>query len=225
MANIITKETTDYNKDLKKRSDVHWARKIWHMAGVSFIAFLYSYLPEKVSIIALLVSWLLFVPLDFLRQKRPALNEVMVAVFKPIMRQSELHRIAGTTYLLSGLLIVTVLFPPQIVLLTMLFLAFADPIASYFGIRYGKDKIFGNKSLQGSLAAFFVCAILTFAFLNYHWMMMDRIVIISLLGGLIGSLAELIPIWKLDDNLTLPLLSSTALWMLFAIFGALSSYA
>jgi diacylglycerol kinase (CTP) len=225
MANIITEEKTDFNKDLKKRSDVHLARKIWHMSGVSFIAFLYSYLPEKVSIIALLVSWLLFVPMDFLRQKRPALNEVVVAIFRPIMRRSELHRIAGTTYLLSGLLIVTLLFPPQIVLLTMLFLAFADPIASYFGIRYGKDKIFGNKSLQGSLAAFFVCAILTFAFLNYHWMMMDRIVIISLLGGLIGSLAELIPIWKLDDNLTLPLLSSTALWMLFAIFGALSSYA
>jgi diacylglycerol kinase (CTP) len=209
---------------LKQRSDIHLARKIWHMGGVSMIAALYANLPEKTSLLCLCIAWVLFVPVDILRLKYPALNDLLVHAFRPIMRQHEIDRIAGTSYLLTGITIVALLFPREIVLLTMLFLAFADPIASYFGIRFGKDKIFGEKSLQGSLAAFFVCSILTFYFLSSHWLMMDRLVVVSLLGGLIGALAELIPIWKLDDNFTLPMLSSTALWMLFSVFGAFSSY-
>lgn len=209
---------------LKRRSDIHWARKIWHMGGVSIIAALYAYLPESTSLISLSIAWLLFVPADLLRFKYPPLNDFLVHMFRPIMRQHEVNRIAGTSYLLTGVTLVAFLFPREIVLLTMLFLAFADPIASYFGIRFGKDKIFGEKSLQGTLAAFFVCAILTFYFLSSNWLLMDRLVVVSLLGGLIGALAELIPIWDLDDNFTLPMLSSTALWMLFSVFGAFSSY-
>jgi len=103
-----------------------------------------------------------------------------------------------------------------------LYLAFADPIASIVGIRYGKDKIFGHKSLQGSFAAFTVCAFLTFFFLNYNGMMLDRAVIVSLLGGLIGCLAEAVPIGQLDDNFTIPVLSAAGLWTVFSIFGALT---
>lgn len=211
--------------DLKRRSDIHWARKFWHMGGVSLIAAVYSQIPEKTSLILLTLSWLLFVPADILRLKNPALNDLLVHMFRPIMRQNEVNRIAGTSYLLTGLCLVSFIFPREIVLLTMMFLAFADPIASYFGIVYGKDKIFGEKSLQGTMAAFFVCAILTFYYLTSNWMLMDRLVIVSLLGGLIGALAELIPIFKLDDNLTLPLVSATSLYILFQIFGAFSSYA
>jgi diacylglycerol kinase (CTP) len=210
--------------DLKQRSDVHWARKIWHMGGVSLIAGCYAHLPQNISIPLLVIVWLAFVPVDYLRLKRPALNEFLMHLFGPIMRQNEVNKMAGTSYLLSGILLVALIFPTNIAILTMLFLAFADPIASYIGIRFGKDKIFGEKSLQGSMAAFFVCSVLTFTFLTYHWLLMDRLVIVSLLGGLIGSLAELIPVFRLDDNLTLPLISATALALLFNIFGAFSAY-
>jgi len=208
---------------LKRRSDLHLARKIWHMTTVSMIAALYAYLPEKVSLILLTISWFIFVPFDFYRLRNPQVNEAVLPLLRPIMRQAEVQSLAGTTYLLTGIYLVALIFPPPIVFLTMLFLAFADPIASYFGIRFGKDKIFGEKSLQGSFAAFFVCAILTFAFLNYHDILLDRVVVVSLLGGLIGALAELLPIGKLDDNLTLPLLSAVALWLVFSIFGVFAT--
>lgn len=211
--------------NFKKRSDIHWARKIWHMAGVSALALLYTYLPEKTYLSVILATWAAFIPLDIARQKNKTLNDFLVHLFKPILRQSEVHKLAGTTYLLSGVLFVSLVFPREIVLLTLLFLAFADPCASYFGIRFGKDKIFGEKSLQGSFAAFLVCAILTFSFLNYHALLLDKIIIVSLLGGLIGALAELLPIGKLDDNLTLPVMSATALYFLFSLFGAFSTYA
>ncbi|QDK44047.1 hypothetical protein DOM22_02165 [Bdellovibrio sp. ZAP7] len=205
--------------DLKKRSDIHYARKIWHMSAVFAMFLAYVYLPKEVSLSLLVIGWLLFVPFDFLRHRYAVLNDFAVHAFKPIMRQSEVKKLAGTTFLLSGVLIVYVIFPRPIVALTLLFLAFADPIASYFGILYGKDKIFGHKSIQGFMAAFFVCAALTLSFLLYHNYLTDRVIVVSLLAGLVGAFAELIPIGKLDDNLTLPLMSAVGLSILFYFFG------
>ncbi len=209
--------------DLKKRSDIHYARKIWHMSGVFSMFLAYVYLPSAVSMTILAVAWLLFVPADFLRLKYPALNDWALHAFKPIMRQSEVKKLAGTTFLLSGVLIVDILFPRPIVALTLLFLAFADPIASYFGILYGKDKIFGHKSIQGFMAAFFVCAAVTLVYLIYHNYFMDRLIVVSLFAGLVGAFAELIPVGKLDDNLTLPLMSAVGLTILFYFFGFFST--
>ena len=208
--------------DLKKRSELHLARKLWHMSAVGLMAAIYAFSPERISLSILAVSWLICVPLDIFRHFYPSLNELMVHLFRPLLRDSELNKVSGTSYLLTGVAIVAFIFQREVVLLTLLFLAFADPIASYFGIKFGKDKLFGHKSLQGTLAAFFVCAILSFAFLYAHNILMDRWVIVSLLAGLIGALAELVPIFKLDDNLTLPILSSTFLWVLFSLFGVLS---
>lgn len=182
----------------------------------------YVYLPPAVSMGFLVAAWLLFVPFDILRHRHEALNDWAVTAFRPIMRQSEVKKLAGTTFLLSGVLLVNIFFPRPIVALTLLFLAFADPIASYFGILYGKDKIFGHKSIQGFMAAFFVCAILTCLFLMYYKYMSDRLLVISLFAGLVGAFAELIPIGKLDDNLTLPVISAIGLTVLFYFFGFFS---
>ncbi|PIS11329.1 MAG: hypothetical protein COT73_04635 [Bdellovibrio sp. CG10_big_fil_rev_8_21_14_0_10_47_8] len=210
--------------EFRQRSDIHWARKLWHMTGVSLMAGLYAWLPEQWSLALIAIAWLAFVPVDFVRLRVSALNKALLSLFRPIMRESEIHRLAGTTYLLTGTLLVILIFPSPIALLTLLFLAFADPIASYFGIRFGKDKILGEKSLQGSLAAFVVCALLTFVYLRYHAVMVDRLFVVSILAGLAGALAELIPVGKLDDNLTLPILSGGALWILFSLFGVFSAY-
>lgn len=205
--------------ELKKRSDIHYARKIWHMSGVFVIFLAHSQLSTKMAAIAALIAWILFVPLDVLRQSKGALNELVVHAFRPIMRKNELNKLAGTTYLLTGVLVLVLFFPRPIVSLSLLFLAFADPIASFVGIKWGKDKIFGHKSIQGFVAAYFVCAIACFVFLMSNNLLMDHIIVVSLLAGLVGALAELVPIAKLDDNLTLPLVSAAGLLVIFYFFG------
>lgn len=204
---------------LKKRSDLHIARKVWHMSGVFLMFVLFNYLPYSWSIAFLIMGWLLFVPMDILRQQNPKLNDWVVTVFRPIMRNSEVKKLAGTSYLLSGVLLLLLFFPRPIASLTLLFLAFADPIASYVGIKWGRDKIMGRKSIQGTIAAFAVCATATFSFIVYYNFLSERVIVVSLIAGVIGALAELIPIWKLDDNFTLPLLSAVGLTILFFFFG------
>lgn len=205
--------------DFKKRNDLHVARKLWHAIGVSLIFIIYHFLSDTSALLILGATWVFALGLDIVRLRFPKVNDLVLAAFHPVMRENEIHRFAGTTYLLTGALIVLIFFPRPIVGLAFLFLAFADPMASYFGIRYGRDKIFEGKSVQGTLAAVVVCAMITFLYLYIRNILIDRLLLVSLLGGLIGGFAELFQIGKLDDNLTLPVFSATGLTIVFYFFG------
>lgn len=203
------------------RSDIHWARKIWHMAGVFMIFVIYRLCPTEFVLPLLIATLILFVPLDLLRQKNPKINRMVLKVFGPIMRKGEVDGIAGTTWLIAGVTLVTSFCPRSIVSLALLFLAFADPLASFVGIRFGRIKVFGRKTLEGFLTAYLVCAIATYVFLSTTTDFGSTLIWISLIAGLIGSLAELVPVGKLDDNFTMPVLSAFGLYILFLAFGKL----
>lgn len=204
-----------------QRSDVHLARRLWHVGGVLLVTVLYLNVSRNDAIKIASVMTFICVSLDLLRQSLPALNRALTAVFGPFMRQNEKDSVAGTTYLMLGVFIVIYFFPREVVTLSLLFLAFADPLASYVGIRHGRDKIVGSKSFQGSLAAFVVCTILAASYFFLNGLMIERLLIVSLLAGLIGALSELIPIGRIDDNFTFPVLSASLLWVLISLFGGL----
>ncbi len=206
-------------RDLKNRSDVHWARKIWHIVTVFSMFMIYQLAPYSVSLTILLVSCAIMIPFDFLRLRYTKLNDIALIFMGPLMRKSEIQSTAGTTYLLTGVAVIVLFFPKPIVGLSLLFLAFADPLASYAGIRYGKDKLIGNKSIQGFMMAFAVCFLLTFLFLAGYDLLLSRRLIIAILCGVVGALAELIPVAKLDDNLTMPIMSAVGTWAVFQLFG------
>ncbi len=207
----------------KNRSDLHVARKIWHMAGVFTIFSGWVLLPYWIAILLLVIAWFMFVPVDIIRQKNKLVNQNLTQMFRPIMRSNELNRLAGTTYLLTGVILIALIFNRGVVAVSLLFLAFADPLASYIGIKYGKDKIFGHKSVQGFMAAFVVCAVVCFLYLYYNHIS-EHLLLASILAGLIGALAELIPLGKIDDNFTMPVLSSIGLTILFYFFGFYSFF-
>lgn len=204
---------------LKRRSDIHLARKLWHVGGVSIMALIYTYAPYEVAMTILALTWLAFVPVDVFRHYSPQLNRLALKTFGLIMRDHEEKKLAGTTYLLTGAALVGLLFPREVVQPTLLFLAFADPFASLIGIKYGTIKIFGHKSLQGFLAAFVICFVLSFSYFINHGLLVNYQLTAAVLAGLVGALAELIPVANLDDNLTLPVLSALGLWGIYLFYG------
>ncbi len=182
------------------------------------MALIYCYFGKSFSIKLLVPLVLIWVPLDVFRQMSPRLNSFVLKIFGWVMRDNEYRHLSGMSYLfVAGL--VLLFFPPPVVILSLLFLAFADPIASYFGIRFGKDRIVGNKTLQGTSAGFVVCTLIAAIYYYQNNIMIERIYIVSPLSGLIGALSELIPIGKLDDNFTFPVLCALFLTILFYLFG------
>ena len=205
---------------LKLRSDLHLARKIWHAAGVGAMAILFDRFGYSWAWTFLIAIAVIIVPLDLLRQRRPGLNATTVRLFSPVMRKHEESGMSGMSYLFAGAAILLALFDRHVVTLTLLFLAFGDPVASYCGIRFGKDRIVGNKTLQGSIGAFVACGAIAAIYFYARGLMVERLWIVAPVAGLIGAVAEAIPVGKLDDNLTFPVIAACLLWTLFLLFGS-----
>ena len=49
--------------------------------------------------------------------------------------------------------------------------------------------------------------------------MTERLFLVSMVSGLIGAFSELIPIGKLDDNFSFPILTAILLYGTFILFG------
>lgn len=204
---------------LKQKSDLHISRKVWHCTGICFMTLVYCYLPIRLVWTTLLVVSAFIIPLDYLRLKNPGLNRTALKIFGPVMRRHESGAMSGLSYLLMGGLFLMWLGKHHVATLTLLFLAFGDPFASYFGLRFGKDRILGHKTLQGTMAAFAVCTVIAGVYYYFNNLMTERLLIVVPLSGLIGAMAELIPIGNIDDNLSFPVVGALLLWLLFTLYG------
>lgn len=215
----VTVPASMSQSNLKSRNNIHLARKIWHLLGVVAVLVIFHNVTRPVALQMLIVFGSLIVFVDLLRQRIPHINKMILRYFGMLMRDREEANLTGTSYMAIGIFITVALFPTNVVKMSLLFLAVADPLASYVGIRYGKDKIFGRKSLQGSTAAFLICTVVSAVYFVSQDLMTERLVIVSLLSGLIGAISEALPVGKLDDNLVMPVVSSSLLLLLFYVFG------
>ena len=100
-----------------------------------------------------------------------------------------------------------VFFPPKIAICAMMFLILGDMSAAIFGISFGKIKIYGNKSLEGTFAMFVVCF---FIGINMFWNIHMREYPVAL-ASLVACLTELYEPFGINDNMSITLFSSMAL--------------
>jgi diacylglycerol kinase (CTP) len=202
---------------LHQRSDLHLARKIFHMSGG--LVFLTPYLVFGFSreyMAALLGTGLAAVmSLEYARARWEWVNALSVKVMGPVMRQSEVNQLTGIPFYLASCLFAYLIFPRHVAVLSILYLAFGDPSSSFFGVLYGRAKIFPNKSLQGTLGGFLVCLTVTGIYLFSQGFPADKILVLTMLGGFAGCVAELLPL-NIDDNFSIPVVSGAlmalALW-------------
>lgn len=205
--------------NLPAAHDIHLARRLWHFFGVMTMAGLEWILPYRQAVMVAVGAAIFMIAFDLARLKSRRLNRFFTWIFNAFLREKERERLAGSTFMMAGVAFIVCLYPRPVVILTLMLFAVADPLASYFGIRFGKDKLIGNKSLQGSLAAFAACFAMSLLFYSTWHLMSERLFIVCLLSGLIGSFSELIPVGKLDDNLVFPVVCCTLLTGLFYVFG------
>jgi diacylglycerol kinase (CTP) len=200
---------------LRLRSDLHITRKIWHMAtGLIGLAI---YQKTKVSVETIATILLAFSAASFLfefvRLKSEIVNQFALKLMKPVMRESERNSISGMPFYALGVSLSLFFFPERLAVLSILFLIFADPIASFCGILFGRDKILPNKSLQGTIAAFSVCYIVTLVYGLIHTAPSMNLLVFSIVAGVIGAISELCSQF-VDDNLCIPVISGAGLFLL-----------
>ena len=204
---------------LRARNDIHLARRLWHFGGVATIATLDWWLSRPAALTLAISATVLLVGIDVTRLMVPSLNRFFTFLMRPFMRESERHRPAGISFMMVGATLTIILFPKSVTLLSLWLFSVADPLASYFGVRFGTDKITGQKTFQGALAAFVSGVVVAVLYCHYADLMRERLFIVAWLTGLITAASELMPVGRLDDNFVFPLMSASLLSGLFYVFG------
>mmetsp|Transcript_1684 Transcript_1684/g.2659 ORF Transcript_1684/g.2659 Transcript_1684/m.2659 type:complete len:235 (-) Transcript_1684:1523-2227(-) len=169
-----------------------------------------------------------FYSVHLLRLQFPGLNAFLVKHYKNILRPDEARgKLPGAFYFLLGTALSCAVFDTHIFHLAILFLSFGDPAAGLFGTLLKRGNPGNSKSFGGSFAAFVASALSTLVLelICCHGSEINHdltLAKVSLLGGIIGALAERVNLLGIDDNFTLPLCAGLAMTLLnqrVATFG------
>jgi diacylglycerol kinase (CTP) len=207
---------TSLDKILHKRSDLHLLRKLWHITTGSIGLFLFTRSPQDQQFWGFIVLGIAlsgFV-MDITRARYPLVNHYVIKLMGPLMRRSEKDGMSGFPFYALGVSLALFFYSRDIAILSVMFLVFSDPLSSFFGVLYGKDKIMPNKSLQGAVAGFFTCYLITLFYTMNHATLGNHILVFAVVAGLIGALSELVSAFNVDDNLTIPVLSGLGMTVL-----------
>lgn len=175
-----------------------WQRKTYRLVMGSIFPLTY-YFSSKVS--ALIITGIclsLMILFEIERMKHPGLYKWVLAHLGGIFKL-KVGKLTGTTYFLIGIFIIIILFEKNIAIASIFFLILGDAGSAIVGVNYGKIKLFGKKTLEGSLAFLAIDLVAGLFFLLTHLLSINPFVLIS--GVFISTLVELFPI-PIDDNLT-----------------------
>ncbi len=205
------------------RKNIQWRRKIGHaMMGTFFVYFLiYTGLPKALTWSLTTVFVISCLALEISRHMSPSVNKWVCKWFKPVMREAEKTRVNSAIFYIAAALFVYFLFPVEIAVLSVLFLAIGDPVAGIFGVFFGKTKISEHTSLEGFIACWAACGLIALVMHAYVFatqISIPGLIALSLFSGLAGAFAES-SFKKIDDNLVMPIVSAFLLLGLSFLFG------
>ena len=166
---------------------------------------------ERPIMLLILVSMTSFALLvEFLRKNGNHFSRWFHGLFHFMLRDNETKgQHTGATWLLIGWTITVMLFKMPIAVAALLFLSIGDSFAAIVGKLFPIIRI-GNKTLSGTFSGFIV------SFLFVLLVNQSLLPIVILSGSIIAMLVELIPS-RLNDNLTMPILSGLIMMYLDSI--------
>lgn len=204
--------------ELRPLKPTNYRRNLFHVGMGLFGVLMYELVLTRgwaVGITGVLAATVVL--LELLRRIHPRLNSALTLPFRQIIRPWERNRPNSASWYSLSVFLAVLVMPQFAAELGVLTLAFADPAATLAGKRWGRLKLYNEKSVVGTLA-----------FLGMAWLVG---VVLFLLAGpampawrsvsmlasvaLVGTLTEL-ACDRLDDNFAIPLLSAgvAALWMM-----------
>ena len=184
-------------------------RRLFHVVAGSSIPLAGIFFSETVIIWALAILAAQGLVLDLVRFRVGWLNALFMRSMAPLLKEDEAGHITGATYMLIAALIVFVLYGKEVGIPVMFFLSLGDPAAAMMGRRMPGPRILGKS--PGGTAAFIgvgaiaVAVLLAADGIDHHWALW--------VGVAVAGVVELVSIPP-DDNLAIPLLAGTAMFLL-----------
>jgi len=154
-----------------------------------------------------------FLAMDITRLSAGRVNLFLFRRARSTFKSSERTRLSSMTGFLLAMFAVTLLFDETIACCAISFLVFGDFAAKFFGLQYGRIRLF-RKTLEGSLAHLLACTAAGFIIQQY----LPLSVPVVLLGAVVATVFEVLPL-GVDDNLLTALSAATAMHFARGLFS------
>ncbi|MEK6704952.1 MAG: hypothetical protein AABZ06_04120, partial [Bdellovibrionota bacterium] len=107
---------------LPVRTELHLARKAWHLVMGSFIAFTYLSGVSSVVSVAILSSILIIdLFMETMRLRSQGFNEKVIRIMGPVMRAHEVHQSSAVPHYLFATIIAIAVFPKPVAVLSIMY--------------------------------------------------------------------------------------------------------
>lgn len=195
-------------------------RKILHFILLgSIFVFTYAYQTWWLAVIACIVFIIIVYPILFFAEKLKNYSQTVTERKKGELKSSLILvflTIAAVIAICRGLI-----NNKYLVLATILSWGIGDACAALIGTKFGKHKIYKNKSLEGTLASFVASCIVVFVvFLAANLLPWYYSLITAIVSGTAVSLTELYTPNGLD-TVTCPFAATAVIIPTFLLFGQL----
>jgi dolichol kinase len=193
----------------------HIGRKLYHLFGGLGLLSLYYLLGRRNALVCYGLLFLVVLAVDITRLRVPAFNQFIQTRLSSFIRKNEANKITGTAPYVLGIGLTLLFYRTDIATAAICFLAFGDVAATTVGERYGRTKIVGDKSLEGTLA-FAVIAVASGLALTVAGVRLAPGLIVA--GAMVAAGAELVPL-RVNDNLVIPVVSGGAMELIARLAG------
>lgn len=148
-------------------------------------------------------AFLVALTLDLIRLRAPEVNRAFFRIFTRLASPREAAGMASSTWFALSALLAHAVFPPLYAAAGLVVLALADPAASVVGRLWGSSRL-GKGSVQGT-TVFVVVAWSVLAVMTGR-----PVAVVPVALGVAAM--EIVP-GLVDDNLVVPIVAGTLLWL------------
>lgn len=179
-------------------------RKSIHLLGL-ILPVIYFFLDKPMMSILVGMLTGIAVTIELMKWFSPRFSDFFFQIFAPMLRIHERKgAMTGATYYVISAFLCILFFAKTLAIVCIFFMVLGDLAAALVGRMWGRTRLLGSKSLEGSAACFIVCAVI--ALVKLH-------PVIAIIGALVATIVEMLPV-PIDDNLTVPLVSGAVMHFL-----------
>ncbi len=190
-------------------------RKSIHLAGL-ILPVVYLFMDKSMILVFVGVLAGVAITVELGKWRSPHFSALFFRAFGALLRRHE-HKgaITGATHYLISALLCILCFDKHLAIVCIFFMVLGDTAAALVGKMWGRTKLIGKKSLEGSAACFIVCTVSALFLLSLFGSDTQAdsevsIIVVAVGGAFVATTVELLPL-RLDDNLTVPLISGAAM--------------
>jgi glycerol-3-phosphate acyltransferase PlsY len=191
----------------KAKAELNWRLYLRPLAVLLIVNYLKTDKRETLILIGGIVIF--FLLLDLIRLFSKKINIFVFKNIKNLYKSREYKKFSSITLFLFATFLTILLFDKAISVLAVSYLIFGDFFSKFFGIHFGRKKIF-DKTFEGSLAHFNACLISGYVFLHF----VSVPIYVFLTGAFVATISEVLPL-NVNDNFSVPLLSASSMYVFF----------